>query len=190
MLAKDPRTGPEIRAALAAVHGASARFWEEMSTADFMARIGVAWSPAENVRHLTKSMRAVTKGLRMPRFVLLLAFGRAARPSRGYIEVREAYRARLARGADAGRFAPEVRPAPTDPAAERAQVMRYHATALAEMDAALARWPEQALDRRQLPHPLLGPLTVREMLFFTVYHNQHHVENVRRRLREASAPRA
>jgi hypothetical protein len=25
-----------------------------------------------------------------------------------------------------------------------------------------------------LPHPLLGKLTIREMLYFTVYHGEHH----------------
>ena len=38
------------------------------------------------------------------------------------------------------------------------------------------------LDRYRLPHPLLGKLTVREMLFFTVYHNYHHVRSVADRL--------
>lgn len=190
LVAPDPQTGSEIRAALGEVHRSSVRFWAEMTTDTFMARIGDAWSPAENVRHLTKSMRAVTKGLRMPRLVLLLAFGRATRPSRRYAEVRETYRARLAQGADAGRFAPEDRPTPPNANAERARIVQYHATALAEMDAAITRWPEGALDRRRLPHPLLGPLTVREMLLFTVYHNQHHVENVRRHLREAPSPRS
>jgi hypothetical protein len=32
-----------------------------------------------------------------------------------------------------------------------------------------------------MPHPLLGKLTVREMLLFTLYHNLHHVQNVARR---------
>jgi hypothetical protein len=36
------------------------------------------------------------------------------------------------------------------------------------------------MDYHVLPHPLLGPLSVREMLFFTVYHNTHHVLNVQR----------
>ena len=40
---------------------------------------------------------------------------------------------------------------------------------------ATASLPDTAdLDAVLLPHPLLGKLTVREMLFFTVYHVQHH----------------
>jgi uncharacterized damage-inducible protein DinB len=35
-------------------------------------------------------------------------------------------------------------------------------------------------------HPLMGPLTVREMLFFFVVHEQHHRKGVLRRL-EAQA---
>jgi hypothetical protein len=35
-----------------------------------------------------------------------------------------------------------------------------------------------------LPHPLLGKLTVREMLFFTLYHQRHHVAVVERRIAE------
>jgi hypothetical protein len=55
------------------------------------------------------------------------------------------------------------------------------------MRKALDRWSEAALDSVQMPHPLLGRLTAREMIFFTLYHNQHHVEVVRRRLDPAQA---
>jgi len=36
-------------------------------------------------------------------------------------------------------------------------------------------WSDMQLDRLRLPHPLLGKLTFREMLFFTIYHNHHHL---------------
>jgi hypothetical protein len=178
-------TGRAIQSALQALHEESVRYWDLLDTATFLAPIGDAWSPADNVRHLTKSMRAATQGLRAPRFLLRFAFGRVMSPSRSYATIREIYRARLAQGASAGRFAPRPRPAPTDPEAERARIMAYHATAVAGLGHAITRWPERALDARQLPHPLLGSLTVREMLLFTVYHNRHHLENVQRRLAAA-----
>jgi hypothetical protein len=46
-------------------------------------------------------------------------------------------------------------------------------------------WREADLDRYLLPHPLLGKLTLREMLHFTLYHNYHHVQSVATRLRGA-----
>lgn len=177
-----PHTGEEIRAALASVHGKSVRFWNAFNTPAFLAPIGDAWSPAENVRHLTKTMRAVTIGLELPRLLLLFDVFRTMRASRSYDDVRMAYLERLSTGATAGPFTPKKRSAPADPEAERAQIMQYHVAAMESLCWRLARWPESALDRRTMPHPLLGALTVREMLLFVLYHNQHHVETVRKRL--------
>jgi hypothetical protein len=37
------------------------------------------------------------------------------------------------------------------------------------------------LDKYILPHPLLGKLTLREMLYFTIHHNEHHLELLKSR---------
>ena len=34
---------------------------------------------------------------------------------------------------------------------------------------------EVDLDKYILPHPLLGKVTLREMLYFTIHHNEHHL---------------
>ena len=47
---------------------------------------------------------------------------------------------------------------------------------------ALEAWDDVDLDRCRLPHPLLGKLTVREMMFFTLYHYEHHRAIIARRL--------
>jgi hypothetical protein len=33
-----------------------------------------------------------------------------------------------------------------------------------------------------MPHPLLGKITAREMIYFTVYHSEHHVAATKKRL--------
>ncbi len=38
----------------------------------------------------------------------------------------------------------------------------------------LNNWDEQNIDKYLLPHPLLGKITMREMLYFTDLHIQHH----------------
>ena len=50
--------------------------------------------------------------------------------------------------------------------------------------AALSSWSERQLDRVRLPHPGMGLLTTREMVLFTLFHNQHHEAGVARRLSE------
>jgi len=40
-------------------------------------------------------------------------------------------------------------------------------------------WSEEKLDKCLIPHPLLGKLILREMLFFTNWHTQHHLNTLK-----------
>lgn len=96
--------------------------------------------------------------------------------SRSLTALRADYRERLQQtGATAGRFAPSPKPTPDDLEAWQREVLGSWRGAVSGLAAKIPAWSEAALDRYQLPHPLLGKLTVREMLFFTVYHNAHHL---------------
>ena len=176
-------TRDAITHALARLHEESARYWSSLSTARFLTPIGDAWSPADHVRHLTKSVRAVTRGLELPRALVWLAFGPARAPSRSYDALRETYLDALARGGKAGKYTPRPLGPVDDVEAARARIMAQHTAAVGGLVATASGWPERALDRCRLPHPLLGKLTVREMLAFTLYHNLHHVEVCERRLK-------
>lgn len=157
-------------------------YWDRFSVVEFLAPLGPAWSPADNVRHLLASCRPVALALRLPRFLLRLLFGRASRPSRSFEQLRTDYRAVLAAGGRAGgRFVPTELAPPAEPAAWRARLMTRRAQAWADLVALAERWSEADLEACRLPHPLLGKLTVREMLLFTLYHEVHHAANVARR---------
>lgn len=179
---REPSTGAEIAQELRALHARSREVWDGFSTSEFFFPPGDAWSPADNVRHLLKSNRPVVRALITPK-LLLLGFGVGFRPSRPYEEVRERYLARLAAGVTAGRFTP--RPlASSDQTEERREALMAALDETSEqLVSAISGWREWQLDRFRLPHPALGRLTVREMLFFTLYHNLHHVRNVLRRTR-------
>ncbi|HUR80021.1 MAG TPA: DinB family protein [Thermoanaerobaculia bacterium] len=151
-------------------------YWSAFSDEEFFANIGEAWSPSDNVRHLTKSIRPLTRALRLPKPIVRLMFGGPKREPMSYDALVAFYRGKLAEGGTAGRFAPSARVV-----TDRAEVMSHFEQANRELRAAIAKWPDCALDRHQLPHPLLGKLTVREMLFFTLYHELHHIDGVRRR---------
>jgi hypothetical protein len=178
-----PETRDAITRAIARLHEESGRYWASLPTDRFLAPIGAAWSPADHVRHLTKSVRAVTRGLELPRFIVWLAFGPARTPSRSYDALRETYLEALSRGGQAGKFAPRPLGPVDDAEATRTHIMAQHTAAIGGLVATASGWSERALDRCRLPHPLLGKLTVREMLLFTAYHNLHHVEVCDSRLR-------
>jgi len=179
-----PRTGDEIVSALGQHQIDSDSFWTEFTTDEFFRPIGASWSPAEAVRHLTKSTRPVARALRYPKILLRVRFGASGRPSVSYDALRMRYQQALDDGGKAGRFAPSQRSS-DDLDAWRHSIMSEFANVQTDLRTAISRWSEKQLDRLQLPHPLLGKLTVREMLFFTLYHLQHHVAVVKRRLAEA-----
>jgi len=52
------------------------------------------------------------------------------------------------------------------------------------MRAAFSRWPEAALDTHALPHDLLGRVSVRELMFFVLYHDRHHLGGVQAALEQ------
>jgi hypothetical protein len=180
---RPPRSGAELVAELRRVAGICDAFWNRFPTHEFFAPIGTAWSPAENIRHLVKSTRPVATALRLPRIALLALFGPATRGSRTLEALVDDYRGVLAAGGRAGRFAPRPLRGDSDPGVVRERLMSDKRTADAMLSARAEAWSESALDRCRLPHPLLGKITLREMLFFTLHHGVHHVANVERRKR-------
>jgi hypothetical protein len=178
----EPYSQPDVSAALRRLQEESDRYLAGLSTAAFLAAQGEKWSPAEHVRHLSKATFPLVRALGMSKPFLFLLFGPQRRDSRAFPDLREVYRAKLASGGTAGRFAPSPRPAPADPEAWRAQIMTTWRGAHEALLPQIARWKEPALDRYRLPHPLLGKLSVREILFFTLYHNAHHLRLVASRV--------
>ena len=186
-----PSTGPELSLALGKLLAAGVTYLSTLPEEQFFAPQGGAWSPADQVRHLEVSSVPLALALKLPRWVLRLRFGRGTGRSRSFDEMRAAYQARLGEGGQAGRFAPQPGRSPANTRAGRLEVMNGWTRVTVELQNALRRWPEPALDGQLLPHPLLGPLTVREMLAFTVYHTAHHLRRVAERAGSGPAlPRA
>ncbi len=176
----------EIIEALESAHEAAVEYWAAFTTPEFFAPIGTHWSPAEHVRHLTRSMAPLLPVLRVPRAALRFAFGAATAPSRSYVQIEALYAKALNDGGTAGRFTPPAdRHAPD--IIRRNAIMDAHSETLRGMTQAMERWTEAQLDAHRLPHPLIGKLTVREMMLFTLLHNQHHVAVAEKRRVEAGA---
>ena len=128
------------------------------------------WSTGQHVRHLIQSTQPINQALRMPRIALRSMFGTNNREERTYDELVAKYHTKLAAGGTAsGRFQPEE--IQNDQKVELIDELR---TELGRLTAIIAEWREKKMSELLLPHPLLGKLTIREMLYFTVYHTEHH----------------
>lgn len=164
----------QIIEAMEAVHEVGVAYWAQFGTREFFAPIGTAWSPAEHVRHLTRSMAPLLPVLRLPRMALRMMFGSPEVRPRSYEALESLYAQALAAGGTAGRFTPPADRAAPD-IVRRNAIMDAHSETLRGLTQAMEKWTEEQLDAYRLPHPLLGKLSVREMMLFTLIHNQHHV---------------
>ncbi len=172
----------EIANGLRRLCSASELYWNSMSGEEFVAPLGSAWSPAEHVRHLTKSVRAVSRAMSLPKPLLRLLFwGRRRGVSRRSELLIEQYHAALRAGGQAGRFTPSRHLVPGSPDDYRREIVGAHRATIDLLAREVMMWTRRQVDGILLPHPLLGKLTVREMLLFTLYHNLHHVQVVARR---------
>lgn len=163
------------------------RTFKSLSLDDLYARASAdTWSPFETLAHLIKCVKPLVLALRLPKFVLALLYKKHKQPSRRYEVIQEAYQNMLARGAQAGRFAPEYTETPAtqeDAEAYRHKILKTWTKTADRLTKTVERWYEKDLDRYQLPHPHLGKLTIREMLMFTIYHNLYHANRVQKAFR-------
>ncbi len=137
------------------------------------------WTAGQQTEHIIKSVVPVANALAMPLTMLAEMFGQANRPSKSYDELVAKYLSKLAEGGVApSTFVPE-----NQVFADREKLTQKLSSVVANLCEKVAGFSESDLDSYVLPHPLLGKLTLREMLYFTSYHVLHHQELIEKYLK-------
>lgn len=149
-------------------------WFAEIPSNEFFQREGEVWSASDNLDHLIKSHKPIAKALKLPTFTLRTMFGSPNQPSRSYETICQVYKDALAAGGVAsGRYLPDLQN-PTNPESSKNDLLNQFSKASAELVSVAEKWSDDDLDGYLLPHPLIGKLTIREMLYFTIYHNLRH----------------
>ncbi len=142
----------------------------------FFKRSDSKWSIAENLEHLILSVKPLNLAFRLPKFGLLF-FGKPNRPIRTYEELVRRYENKLESGGRAtSAFVPKIK------RVDKQSLILSFEKENKKLVHSLGKWSESDLDGYLLPHPLLGKLYVREMLYFTIYHTQHHLHAIEKLL--------
>jgi hypothetical protein len=145
---------------------------------DFLFHLVDKWSAGQHLDHILRSIKPVSTALFMPQFILKYKFGKANRPSKSFEELKAKYHFKLSEGGVAfGRFLPEK----VDFESKLDLFKKVNKT-LKKFISRLNSYSEKELDTVILPHPLLGKLTMREMMYFTIFHAAHHHDNAVRTL--------
>jgi hypothetical protein len=155
--------------------GQRAQSWFEGIPVDqFFTREGEVWSASDNVDHMIKAIKPITKALKLPKVALQTLFGKPVNLSRSYEEICRIYSDEITKGAKAsGSFLPKQE-TPDIPEEKKEELLGQLSTELDKLLSAIEKWEESDLDEVQLPHPIIGKITLREILFFTIHHNLRH----------------
>lgn len=155
-----------------------------LNEADFMFSLNnEKWAAGLQLDHIYRSVKPLGDGIILPKFVIGLMFGKANRPSKTYDALVQKYHDKLSLGGKAmGNFIPQ-------PVAfsQREEIKNKLQGRLNKLCKHLVKYSEEELDKYIIPHPLIGKLTMREMMYFTIYHVQHHHQMTQQNLAARNA---
>lgn len=163
-------TKGEIQKELIERHSAFSRYLTSLSETDFIFAIQNKWTAGQQLDHLCRATAPLTLGIHMPGLITRLLFGRSPNGSMDYGTLVKKYSGVLANG---GKSSWMYMPKPVA-FRERDKLCQKLLKTVSEINSALNDLTEEELDKKRLPHPLLGKLTIREMMYFTLYHVDHH----------------
>ncbi len=134
------------------------------------------WTTAENISHLVRATKMTTMAFVLPKFLPVLLYGKPGHASHSYLKIVENYEKKLEGGAKAtGVYVPKKTNYEKEKLNNKLQAEGENLIrAIAE------KWNDEQLDHYQISHPILGLLTVRELAYFTIHHNGHHLETIKK----------
>lgn len=151
---------------------------QSLSPEVFTISVNQKWTPGQQLDHIHRSVQPLAQGFRLPKWMIKMIFGKSNRPGRAYDELVKKYTQKLEEGGKAsGRFIPKA-----VENAEKNKIIVSLNKDLLSITKNLSNFSESELDEIVLPHPLLGKLTIREMIYFTIYHVEHHMNLTKRNI--------
>jgi hypothetical protein len=145
-------------------------FLNQEPDSHFIEGLDGKWTQGQHLDHLIRSTKPVILGLKVPKFIFPILFGKPNRSSRTYDETLAKYKIKLAAGGKAsGRFIPSK-----ILVEDKVFLIEKFEKCKINLKEIVAKWSDNQLDSYLMPHPLLGKITIREMLFFTILHTEHH----------------
>jgi hypothetical protein len=129
------------------------------------------WSVAQNIVHLNFVAKSIIGAIKDP--TVLAPNGAATRPSRDFDTIRDTYLTGLAAFKANGMPYRHLNTEGTK--ADSLNTFKMFHQNLISQSTTLS---ETDWDTLQLPHPVLGLMTLREMMSFATYHIRHHYDIV------------
>ena len=173
-MAFDTQTKTDVIEQLQAKFLEMSLFAEGVEEKVLFEKIPGKWNMAQQIDHLTIANTVTAIGFNMPKPALKTIFGTSNRNSFSYDEIVFRYQSKLTAGAKASfAFQPKLSILP-----RKKLLLSLWNHSVDSLVKAAKKWEEEDLDSFQLNHPIMGKITMREMLYFTIYHIGHHLQTM------------
>ena len=163
----------ELSKRLIQEHQSFIDFISSLSNEDLIQSQDNKWNPAQQLEHVYLCLRPVKLALSLPNIIPAILFGKSKKGSRTYESLVEAYQLKLKNG---GKSPSMYKPKKSLRDVGKLKIALMHL--VNDISNKLSQFQENDLDSFLLPHPLLGKLTARELIFFALYHVGHHQKQI------------
>lgn len=135
------------------------------------------WTTGQHILHLINSIQLLNKALSYPKFILKYKFGVCNRPARDYKTIAKKYNEKLEKNQDRAKLFNQKLKKPTSK--QRKSLLTLYQIQQKKLQYKTKKISDKNLDTLVIPHPLMGKMTIREIIMWTAYHTQHHTETLK-----------
>ena len=163
-------TKSEIIQQLEKQYSAFIRYVKGLDEEAFQYSYQQKWTAGQQIQHLVLSVAPLVRFYGMSASAIDQLFGKTDRANHSYQQLTDTYIEQLAEGGQApSRFLPE-------PVAfeQKAELIKKLQDLIDQLKVIVKAAQEKDLETLLIPHPLLGKITLKEMLYNAIYHVQHH----------------
>ncbi|MFK8060172.1 MAG: DinB family protein [Polaribacter sp.] len=132
------------------------------------------WTVSQQILHLVNSLQLLNNALSYPRFFLKYKFGVCNRASRNYATVAKKYQQKLIENQDRARIFNQKLKKPLQK--DRDRLITKLQIQQKKLQYKLKKISDVNLDTLVIPHPLMGKMTIREIIMWTAHHTEHHTQ--------------
>lgn len=132
------------------------------------------WTTGQQIQHLVNSLQLLNNALSYPKFLLKYKFGICNREIRNYETVVKNYQNKLIENNDSAKVFNQKLKTPT--LQDRKRLLTKLQIQSKKLQYKTIKISDKNLDTLLIPNPLMGKMTLREIIMWTAYHTEHHTE--------------
>ena len=132
------------------------------------------WTVGQQILHLVNSLQLLNNALSYPRFFLKYKFGLCNREPRDYKTIVSKYCQELVDNKDKIKKYNQKLKKPL--LKDRERLLTKLQIQSKKLQFKIKKISDVNLDTLVLPHPLMGKMTIREIIMWTAYHTEHHTK--------------